>query len=124
MGVVGIVFDEQARVLLVEHVFHPQIPWGLPGGWIDRNEEPSEGVARELKEELELVVQAEQIILVEKAFNNHIDLAFLCNASDRKIGEVSNELLGYKWYALDELPALKQFHIKAIHRAFHYIERK
>ena len=43
----------QGQVLLVEHVFHPYAPWGLPGGWIDRNESPSQtAVIRELQEEL------------------------------------------------------------------------
>lgn len=121
IGVVGIVFDDQSRVLLVEHVFHPENPWGLPGGWIDRNEDPAEGVARELKEELQLVVKVEQTILVEKSFNNHIDLAYYCNASDATVGEISNELLSFNWYALDELPALKDFHLRAIRRAFEYV---
>jgi len=122
VGVVGIVFDEHRRVLLVEHVFHPQHPWGLPGGWIDRNEDPSIGVARELSEELQLNVKPIQIILVEKAFNNHIDLAYLCAASNN-VGQISNELLGFEWCSLDQLPNLKEFHVKAIERAVEYITR-
>jgi len=34
IGVVGLVFNAQHEILLVEHVFHPKLPWGLPGGWV------------------------------------------------------------------------------------------
>lgn len=120
IGVVGIVFDDSARVLLVEHVFHPENPWGLPGGWIDRNEDPADGVVRELNEELQLQVKPIQIILVEKSFNNHIDLAFLCDASNN-VGILSKELLGYDWFTINQLPAIKGFHRRAIQQAVEYI---
>src|SRR5437868_13340327 len=72
-GAVGVVFDEQGRVLLVEHVFHPYLPWGLPGGWVDRGESPAETVQRELREELELTVEVGPILMVETEYGNHLD---------------------------------------------------
>ena len=51
VGVNVVVMDERQRVLLLKHVFHPQSPWGLPGGWLSRHEDPKEGVLRELREE-------------------------------------------------------------------------
>lgn len=112
-GVVGVVFDKQGRVLLVEHVFHPYAPWGLPGGWIDRREGPADTVQRELMEELQLSITVGPILMVETEYGNHLDFAYLCY-SDGQVGKLSSELLDYGWYALDNLPRLHKFHYRAI----------
>jgi 8-oxo-dGTP pyrophosphatase MutT (NUDIX family) len=77
-GVVGVVFNAQRHVLLVEHVFHPYSPWGLPGGWVERGEDPAQTVQRELLEELEMTVEVGPVLLVDNEYGNHLDLAYLC----------------------------------------------
>ncbi len=115
-GAVGVVFNSQNQVLLVEHVFHPYAPWGLPGGWIDRNENPSHTVVRELQEELQLTVEAKILLLAEVDFGTHLDFAYLCEAKGT-VGQLSSELLGYAWYNLDALPKLHRFHYRSINAA-------
>jgi len=122
-GVVGVVFNAQGQVLLVEHVFHPYAPWGLPGGWIDRKETPSQTAVRELKEELQLTVEVDAFLLVEVDFGNHLDFAYLCHAVDT-VGTLSNELLDYGWYDTADLPKLHRFHYKAIKTALEVRTRK
>jgi len=112
-GVVGVLFDEQGRVLLVEHVFHPYAPWGLPGGWVNRHESPADTVERELLEELELAIEVGPILKVEVDFGNHLDFAYLCYGHGQ-VGKLSRELLNYGWYSLDNLPRLQKFHYQAI----------
>ena len=51
VGVNVICFDSQNNILMLNHVFHPLSPWGLPGGWMDRRETPDLCGLRELKEE-------------------------------------------------------------------------
>lgn len=116
VGVVGVVFNESGEVLLVEHVFHPRIPWGLPGGWLDHNEDPAQGVVRELTEELGMTVEIQQVIRVEKTQYNHLDMAFLCRMTG-EIAVLSSELLDYQWYNPANLPRLNTFHQKVIHQA-------
>jgi len=115
-GAVGVVFNTEGQVLLVEHVFHPYAPWGLPGGWVDRNEDPSQTVVRELREELQLTVGTNMLLLVETDFGNHLDFAYLCDAKG-SVGQLSSELLDYAWYDTNALPKLHRFHYRAIHSA-------
>lgn len=111
-GVVGIVWDGE-RVLLVEHVFHPRLPWGLPGGWVGFNESPAQATIRELHEELGLVVEKVRLVMLEKTQYHHLDIAYLCDVSNT-VQHYSNELLGYRWFRLEELPHMHKFHYDAI----------
>src|SRR6266508_3158068 len=61
-GAVAAVFDQAGRVLLVEHVFRTDHPWGLPGGWISRGEAPSEAVVREIREELGMEIEVRELV--------------------------------------------------------------
>lgn len=115
-GAVGVIFDDEGRVLLVEHVFHPYSPWGLPGGWVDRREDPRDTVKRELREELGAVIQVGPVLAVELGFGNHLDLAYLCSLHS-DVQRMSRELLGYAWRHVDDLPTLQSFHLHAITRA-------
>lgn len=116
IGVAGVVFNERGQVLLVEHVLHPLTPWGLPGGWINANEQPHHGLQRELLEELQLTSQVELILLTEVSYRYHLDIAYLCEAQ-LPIGELSDELLSYAWFEPDQLPKLILFHQRSIAKA-------
>src|SRR5713226_5387979 len=47
----AMIFDEQRRILLLEHVFRPDSGWGIPGGFMNKDEQPEEALRRELHEE-------------------------------------------------------------------------
>jgi 8-oxo-dGTP pyrophosphatase MutT (NUDIX family) len=116
IGVVGVVVNSQGQILIVKHVFHPRKPWGLPGGWIGRNESPNHTVQRELKEELELAVEVDTLLMAEVTFRNHLDIAYLCRPLG-SIGKLSIELLDYGWFDPGALPPLNLFNYQAIERA-------
>jgi 8-oxo-dGTP pyrophosphatase MutT (NUDIX family) len=115
-GVAGVVFNPAGQVLLVEHVFHPSAPWGLPGGWVDRREDPAGALRREMHEELALDVTVGPVLLVELEHSSHLDLAYLCTANSG-IGRLSGELLDYGWFNVADLPRLHRFHYRAVRRA-------
>jgi 8-oxo-dGTP pyrophosphatase MutT (NUDIX family) len=50
-SVVVVPFDDDGRVLLVRHSYGPPM-WSLPGGGLDRGEDPAHAAAREIREEL------------------------------------------------------------------------
>lgn len=118
-GVVAVVLNDEGQVLLVEHVFHPHNPWGLPGGWVDRDEDPAETVLRELREELELDAEIGALLLARLAYRNHLDFAYRCYSSG-SIGRLSSELLDYRWIDPMDLPPLQSFHHDAIQQALAY----
>lgn len=60
----GVLFRDTAdRVLLVEPSYKDH--WELPGGAVDGDESPYDAAARELKEELDLVVPLGRLLVVD-----------------------------------------------------------
>lgn len=127
LGVVGVLPDEAgARVLLVEHVLHASHPWGLPGGWLARSEDPAEAVAREFHEETGLRVRAVRPLLIQRApgMRGHMDVAYLCALEDGpQAMQLSRELLTARWLSWDALPPLLDFQQQALVAAFDGVAR-
>lgn len=60
-----LLFDESGRVLLVNPTYKPG--WEIPGGYLHPGETPSEGAARELKEELGLTSPVGRLLVADWA---------------------------------------------------------
>lgn len=122
----AVVMDADRRVLLVHFDFErPEIPtglWACPGGGIDLGESPAEGVLRELREEVGLIVddpgspvwEREQIFPMTRWDGQH-DTFFLIevDAFEPK-PQLSAELLraehldDVRWWDYDELQAAQR----------------
>lgn len=122
IGAVGVIFNSLGQVLIVEHVFHPHHPWGLPGGWVGYDEEPAFAVVRELEEELQLQATVKGVIHIEKRFKNHLDIAYMCEISN-EVGHLSDELLDYRWVYPKDLPSMNSFHLSVIDKAIQHFPR-
>jgi 8-oxo-dGTP diphosphatase len=122
VGAVGLVFNERGEVLLVEHVFHPKAPWGLPGGWVNRHEDPEVAVVREIREELGMVVEPLKVVHIQSKYRGHLDTAFLCHMTTG-VSALSFELLSHGWFAPENLPDLHAFDREAITNARRGMER-
>lgn len=117
VGAVGVVYDDAGRILLLKHVFHPYYPWGLPGGWVDRREDPAEAVRRELCEETGLTVRVLHPLTVTAGiYPGHLDLAYLCAYESGEV-RLSGEILAYDWRAPDDMPELFVSQQRAIAQA-------
>jgi 8-oxo-dGTP diphosphatase len=75
------ILNEQGQLLLCEHTYRRQYPWGLPGGDIHFGEHPADAVRRELREETGLSIQAARLLLVESSKEIHkVTLTYLCTS--------------------------------------------
>ena len=64
VGVCALVQDARGRLLLTHHTYREQ-PWGLPGGFIGRREQPGVALARELREELSVAAVIGPLVYAE-----------------------------------------------------------
>lgn len=89
---------------MLRHVFHPYIPWGLPGGWLGRNEDPAAGVLRELKEETGLTAVLGPVVHVAHDSNPpHVAIAFSGRVQSGSF-RLSPEIMEAAWFPIDALP--------------------
>jgi 8-oxo-dGTP diphosphatase len=102
----AVVLDEQDRLLLLQHVFRKGSGWGLPGGFIERGEQPAEALRRELREEAGLEVEDARLVSARTLKTaQQIELLFLVRASNAADARAtSGEVRRAEWFARDALP--------------------
>jgi 8-oxo-dGTP diphosphatase len=101
----AVVVNQEGRVLLLKHVFRPGGGWGIPGGFLEKGEQPDDAVRRELREETGLELESAEIAFIrahEKLAR--VEIIYRCRAQ----GEVKLE--GYEiksgdWFSPEELPS-------------------
>ena len=104
IGVAVVALDADDRVLMLRHVFHPQAPWGLPGGWLGRHEAPAEGALREVVEETGLTAAlGPPVYVVGEAHPHHAGIVYVAEVVAGEL-RLSPEILEAAWFPVDQLP--------------------
>ena len=104
VGVSVVPLDERGRILLLHHVFHPYVPWGLPGGWLEGDENPDACALRELKEETNLTARLGPVVHVARESGpSHLNIAYLAYVRAQPV-QFSAEIMKANWFYPDELP--------------------
>lgn len=129
IGVYGVIFNRFGQVLMAEHVFRPYCPWGLPGGWINRAENPAEALYREILEELNVRIEVKKLLLCDvqqgdfhQGLPSGLSLAYYCRLCDESIkldqidqAHSAYEMLSAQWIHPDKIEwALLPIQKKAI----------
>jgi ADP-ribose pyrophosphatase YjhB (NUDIX family) len=101
-SVVGIVLNDEGKVLLLEHVWRPASGWGPPGGFLEANEQPHDALRREIREETGLELRDISLYRT-RTLRRHVEIIFMAKA----VGEAavkSREIKQLIWASIDEMP--------------------
>ena len=100
----AVVTDERGRVLVLEHRFRAGSGWGIPGGFLEKGEQPEEALRRELREEIGLELLSAEIAFARTLKKlNQIEIIFRCRPQGN-IGRKNAEIKSAEWFDLDKLP--------------------
>lgn len=104
-GVVAVIIDKQGRVLLLRHDYRSTGQWGLPGGWLKREESPEAALAREMREETGLEVEViEPLAVLRGSEMSRLDLIYRCRVTGGRLA-LGDEIAAAHYYPLTELPS-------------------
>lgn len=112
------IFDDQGRVLLLEHVFRPDSGWGLPGGFLCAGEQPEAGVRREIREEVGIELENVELLFARSLGRlRQVEIYFRAKAVGIPTPR-SFEIKRAQWFTRDALPPdLSKDQIRLIDRA-------
>ena len=109
LGVRGVAIDEQGRVCLVRHTYVSG--WQLPGGGIEVGEDAALAMAREFREEAEIVVDPAVPLRLHGFYHNlagsrrdHVALFLAPSFTIPKQKEPDREIAACGFFPLDSLP--------------------
>jgi 8-oxo-dGTP diphosphatase len=114
----AIITDANGRVLLLKHRFRPGTGWGMPGGFIEKGEQPEEALRRELREEVGLELGKVKLFTTRAFKTPHqIEIVFQAQARG-PTNQLNYEIQKAAWFSPGELPKeLPQDQVELIRRA-------
>jgi ADP-ribose pyrophosphatase YjhB (NUDIX family) len=98
----AVIFNEKSEVLLLDHVLRPRSGWGLPGGFLDAEEQPADALKREILEETGLSLVGLRLYSIRTA-GRHIEIVYVASA-EGDARPRSREIYGLGWFGADNLP--------------------
>jgi ADP-ribose pyrophosphatase YjhB (NUDIX family) len=119
LDVRGVVFRDDAILLVREKVKKSAGTWTLPGGWVDVAESPTEAVVREVREESGYDTRAVKLLALydrdrhpHPPFPWHMWKAcFLCEVVSDVQHELDEEIAEARFFKRSELPELDRARI-------------
>ena len=123
IGTTGIIFNEKNQILLFNHTYR-QHSWSLPGGYVKSGEHPGEGLEREIKEESNLTVNAdEQFKLRTDRDTGRIDVTYIGTFISGQF-QKSHEVSQAGFFSFDRLPLLSKTQLLLINEALDIKKRQ
>ncbi len=83
VAVAAILMNAQQQILLCEHTYRRDYPWGLPGGSLKAREDPVQAMEREIFEETGLKIRVDRPLMAISAVESpQISIIYLCCLSE------------------------------------------
>jgi mutator protein MutT len=100
----AVILNDKGEVLLLKHRFRPGSGWGLPGGFMEKGEQPIDALRRELREEIGLEVDDVKVFAA-RSFRNpkQVEVLFRGRATAH-VKSRTMEVERAEWFAIDSLP--------------------
>ncbi len=107
VGVDALIVNDGNEVLLFKHSYRKDIPWGLPGGWLKKGEDPVRAIQREIFEEAGFHVRILHPLLVEKSEKySRIDIVYLGELAGENAFIPSEEVSAAHFFPIEGLPKI------------------
>ncbi len=98
----AMVFNAEGEVLLLKHAMRPYSAWGLPGGFIDRGEQPETAIKRELLEEAGIELESLEMYRV-RTIRTHIEILYTATCRGEAVVS-SGEIVDLGWFSAENFP--------------------
>ncbi len=100
----ALIFNDKHQILLLKHTFRAGTGWGLPGGFLEKGEQPIDALRRELREEIGLEVDDVEVFAV-RSFKKpqQIEVLFRCRANG-PLKPQTIEIERAEWFSVESLP--------------------
>ena len=100
----AVIFNDKGEVLLLKHRFRAGSGWGLPGGFMEKGEQPIDALRRELREEIALEVDDVKVFAA-RSFKKPKQVEVLFRArANAQVKSQTVEVERAEWFAVDALP--------------------
>lgn len=104
------IFNDEGKILLIQQTKNGRQPflWGLPGGHVEKDENPEEAAIREVKEETNLDISLTNFVHAEILYvsDGSEYLLVTYKAKSRDLNNIkidSKEVNDYGWFSLKEI---------------------
>src|SRR3982750_3472062 len=101
----AVVLNESDHVLLLKHVFRTGSGWGIPGGFLEKGEQPDDAIRRELREETGMELDSIEIAFIRTLeLNSQVEVIYRAQARG-EAGTDNYEIKSAEWFPLGRLPS-------------------